>query len=152
MNMEIKRCPHPQSTADIPVLLGREGVEWLPMNAHNWADRFPYKPMVRFRMAHCGDAVLLHFHVEERCIRALAERNNGKTWEDSCCELFFQPEGEDLYYNIECNCTGSLLIGCGKERPHRDQLSSPHYLSWQPVDTPSPDFHQPRFFGECHFE
>lgn len=215
MNMEIKRCPHPESTADIPALLNREGVEWLPMNAHNWADRFPYKPMVRFRMAHCGDAVLLHFQMAERCIRALAERNNGKTWEDSCCELFFQPEGEDIYYNIECNCTGSLLIGCGKERPHRehapekileavgrwsslgsgilplqeghfqwelalllpvttffrstfkcfngqharcnlykcgDQLSSPHYLSWQPVDTPSPDFHQPRFFGECHFE
>ena len=70
MNMEIKRCPHPESTADIPVLLDREGVEWLSMNAHNWADRFPYKPMVRFRMAHCGDAVLLHFQVAERSIRA----------------------------------------------------------------------------------
>lgn len=25
--------------------------------------------------------------------------------------------------------------------------SQPHYLSWAPIDTPSPDFHQPRCFG-----
>ncbi|MDE6809309.1 MAG: hypothetical protein K2J42_04390 [Muribaculaceae bacterium] len=25
--------------------------------------------------------------------------------------------------------------------------SQPHYLSWWPIDTPSPDFHQPSFFG-----
>ncbi len=25
--------------------------------------------------------------------------------------------------------------------------SQPHYLSWSPIDTPAPDFHQPRYFG-----
>lgn len=26
--------------------------------------------------------------------------------------------------------------------------SQPHFLSWNPIDTPRPDFHQPKFFGD----
>lgn len=33
------------------------------------------------------------------------------------------------------------LYKCG------DNLSQPHFLSWKPIDTPSPNFHQPQFFG-----
>lgn len=29
-----------------------------------------------------------------------------------------------------------------------DKTSSPHFLSWSPIDTPQPDFHRPEFFGE----
>lgn len=32
-----------------------------------------------------------------------------------------------------------------------DNLSQPHYLSWQPIDTPSPDFHVPRCFTKVEF-
>ena len=32
-----------------------------------------------------------------------------------------------------------------------DKLSVPHFLSWAPIDTPSPDFHRPEFFGLLHF-
>ncbi len=32
-----------------------------------------------------------------------------------------------------------------------DKLDHPHYLSWEPVRTKTPDFHQPRFFGELIF-
>ena len=28
-----------------------------------------------------------------------------------------------------------------------DGSATPHYLSWSPIDTPSPDFHRPDFFG-----
>jgi hypothetical protein len=31
-------------------------------------------------------------------------------------------------------------------------LSVPHYLTWSPVDTPSPDYHRPEYFGEVVFE
>ena len=34
------------------------------------------------------------------------------------------------------------LYKCG------DELSEPHYLSWNKIDTESPNFHKPRFFGE----
>lgn len=30
--------------------------------------------------------------------------------------------------------------------------SEPHYLSWSPIDTPTPDFHRPEFFGEIRFQ
>lgn len=29
-----------------------------------------------------------------------------------------------------------------------DATSDPHYISWSPIDTPTPDFHRPEFFGE----
>lgn len=34
------------------------------------------------------------------------------------------------------------LYKCG------DKTGHPHFLSWAPIDTPSPDFHRPEFFGE----
>ncbi|MDU1903493.1 MAG: carbohydrate-binding family 9-like protein [Dysgonomonas sp.] len=33
-----------------------------------------------------------------------------------------------------------------------DNLTTPHFVSWAPIDTPSPSFHQPKFFGELEFE
>ena len=29
-----------------------------------------------------------------------------------------------------------------------DKTAHPHFLSWNPIGTPSPDFHRPEFFGE----
>lgn len=33
-----------------------------------------------------------------------------------------------------------------------DDTAAPHFLSWNPVGTPRPDFHQPSFFGTLIFE
>ena len=38
------------------------------------------------------------------------------------------------------------LYKCG------DNLSVPHFLSWRPISTPSPDFHRPEFFAPVRFE
>lgn len=32
-----------------------------------------------------------------------------------------------------------------------DQLKQPHFLSWKPVLTEKPDFHQPEYFGDLEF-
>ena len=32
-----------------------------------------------------------------------------------------------------------------------DRLSTPHYLSWNPIDSPAPDFHRPECFGCLRF-
>jgi hypothetical protein len=32
-----------------------------------------------------------------------------------------------------------------------DLTAHPHFLSWNPIDTPKPDFHRPEFFGELIF-
>lgn len=33
-----------------------------------------------------------------------------------------------------------------------DDLSVPHFVSWVPIDTPEPSFHQPKYFAEIYFE
>lgn len=33
-----------------------------------------------------------------------------------------------------------------------DGLSQPHYLAWNNIETPNPDFHTPQYFGEIVFE
>ncbi|MDE6269894.1 MAG: hypothetical protein K2M12_03440, partial [Muribaculaceae bacterium] len=33
-----------------------------------------------------------------------------------------------------------------------DLLSTPHFLSWNRVDTPHPDFHRPEYFGAIKFD
>lgn len=33
-----------------------------------------------------------------------------------------------------------------------DQLEVPHYLSWNPIKTEEPSFHEPHFFGELNFK
>lgn len=77
----------------------------------NWAD-FSYCPEVKFRIAHNGNAVFLNFKVDENDIKAVADADNGKVWEDSCVEFFVSFDGE-AYYNIECNCIGKILLGYG---------------------------------------
>ena len=37
------------------------------------------------------------------------------------------------------------LFKCG------DELSHPHFLSWQPIRTEKPDFHRPEFFAQVRF-
>lgn len=41
-------------------------------------------------------------------------------------------------------CTGNFYK-CG------DELPVPHFVAWNNIDHPTPDFHQPRFFGELLF-
>ncbi len=33
-----------------------------------------------------------------------------------------------------------------------DETNEPHFISWNPIDTPKPDFHVPQFFGDFIFE
>ncbi|MEN8203101.1 MAG: carbohydrate-binding family 9-like protein [Bacteroidota bacterium] len=33
-----------------------------------------------------------------------------------------------------------------------DETSHPHWITWEPIDAPGPDFHRPEFFGVLEFE
>lgn len=194
----------------IPALLDKEKVAFQEINNVNWKDSYPYSPCVKFRIAKTNNSFIVNFKVTEDSIKASTERDNGSVWTDSCVEFFVIPENDDIYYNIECNCAGTILIGAGKERENRerasqetldlvqrwaslgrdpfdekmeettwevvliipftaffkhnitqlegrtikanfykcgDELSKPHFLSWNAIDLPKPDFHCPQFFG-----
>ena len=106
----------------IPALLDEEKVDFTPVSVVNWAE-YPYRPSVQFRLAHTGDSLLLHFKVREASVRAVAAADNGRVWEDSCVEFFSIPAGDGVYYNLECNCAGTLLVGGGAGRKDRQHAS-----------------------------
>lgn len=196
----------------IPALLDEEKIAFQSIASVNWKE-YPYVPEVQFRIAYTQDAILLHYKVKEASVRAMAGHDNGPVWEDACVEFFSIPAEDGIYYNIECNCAGTLLVGAGAGREGRqhapqeildrvqrwsslgreafeervedgmwevaliipfttfflhqinslegksiranfykcgDALKTPHFLSWNPIDLPSPNFHCPQFFGTIH--
>lgn len=199
---------------DLPKLFDEEKIDFQAIQTVNWAE-YPYKPQVKFRIAHTDDSILLHFKVREGSVRAKYGEDNGSVWTDSCVEFFSIPDADNIYYNIECSCIGTVLVGAGSVRngrehapqeaiacvkrwstlgnepfaervgetdwelaliipntvffKHRitslsgkevkanfykcgDELQTPHFLSWSPIETDSPDFHRPEFFGTLEFE
>ena len=105
--------------AAVPALMDAAGIEFNPIACVNWKE-YPYQPDVKFRAAHTGDAILLHYQVTESSVRAVATADDGRVWEDACVEFFLSPESNDFYYNFECNCAAKLLLHggpAGGERP-----------------------------------
>lgn len=195
-------------------LLYKNGVKFNYVDCINWAN-YPFKPVVKFRIAHTDKFILLDFHVEEESIRAVIDKDNEVNCFDSCVEFFLSPTSDDVYYNLESNCTGHILVEYGKKGTKRskipdekvkmierqsslgsspfpeklgyhtwslcmlipvevfsnsnlqsfddcemtgnfykcgDELKKRHYLTWSPVYTGGPDFHEPQFFGKLIFE
>ena len=177
----------------------------------NWPDSYPACPLVSFRIARSSAYLAVSYFVEGPDLLATQMSDNGHSWEDSCCEFFIRPGGEE-YFNFETTCIGSVLAAHGPNRnertqidpldvakvlrrsslPHEpveikggnhvwkldilipfglvgldgnslprsvdanfykcgDRTATPHFLSWSPIDVPSPDFHRPDFFGKLIF-
>lgn len=108
--LTIPRIPRPETAEELPAALEQAGVAWTSIAQAPWAQDYPYRPTAAVRVAHSGDALLVHFRVDEEVVRAVAD-NNGNVWEDSCCEVFIRPTASLDYYNIECNAAARMLIG-----------------------------------------
>lgn len=106
----------------LPKLFDEEKIDFQSVDCVNW-EEYPYKPKVQFRIAHTDDSILLHFKVYEASVRAKYGEDDGSVWTDSCVEFFSIPGGDNIYYNIECNCVGTILIGAGPVRNDRERAS-----------------------------
>lgn len=201
----------PASAAEVPQLFDEMLVPFSPITMANWPCDYPYTPDVAFRIAWCEEGLALHYKVSEQSVRALFADDNGSVWTDSCVEFFVRNAESNVYYNMEFNCIGTVLVGVGDGRHERrrlsveklklidrwaslgrtpfeerlvptqwevaivipasvfeqhpislepgaaiyanfykcgDKLTVPHFLSWSPIEVPSPDFHRPDFFGK----
>lgn len=108
--------------AEVAAVLDQAGVEFNSVETVNWPEVAPYKPDVKFRIAHTGGEILLQYVVSENHVRAAAAGDDGPVWEDSCVEFFMSlPSGN--YYNVECNCAGTMLCGVGLNRNDRERAS-----------------------------
>lgn len=199
---------------DIPQIFKSEGMEYNTVSALNWPEKYPYLPVVDFAVAHNGTNLLIHYRVTEKRTLGTMENDLDAVYKESCCELFCMNEGDSLYYNIESNCLGSILMECGRGRDNRTVSSAGNlqlidrwaslgrksigliaqethwelalvvpiaafwrhnygtlsgktflvnvyncvgsgddrqYVTWNPIDTPSPDFHRPEYFKRLYF-
>ena len=121
----------------VPALMDAANVAFNDIACVNWQE-YPYQPSVKFRAAHTGDALLLHYQVTEASVRAVALADDGRVWEDSCVECFLSPEGNDFYYNFECNCAAKLLLHggpAGGERPTASEEVLKSVQRWASLGT-----------------
>ncbi|MGB4401046.1 MAG: carbohydrate-binding family 9-like protein [Daejeonella sp.] len=95
----------------------RHSISFVPWKAYS------YKPEVEFAIGYSDYALLLKFFVSEKEVKAIYAKPNDPVYKDSCVELFISFEDEKEYYNFEFNCAGTCLLGFGKERNERLQLS-----------------------------
>jgi hypothetical protein len=108
----------------IPITLDNAHIGFESIGVVDWEKEYPYKPQVRFRIAHTDDAFLVNYRVTEKSVMAHYGEDNGEVWTDSCVEFFSMPGGDDLYYNIECNCIGTILLAVGKGREDRERATA----------------------------
>lgn len=196
--------------SELPAWLDEQGEQFNAIDTVNWAE-YPYRPEVGFRIVATDRGFVINYCVTEESVAAVADGDCGHVWEDSCVEFFSCPTDDGTYYNVECNCAGTVLVAAGKDRNARtfapkevlesilrwsslgrepfaervgevtwqvvllvpysvyfqhdiksvegrtiranfykcgDNLKTPHFLSWNPIEVTNPDFHRPEFFGE----
>lgn len=123
MNL-LKILSEPATAFDIIAQMDARNLPFEAIKQVNWPQTYPYQPEVRFRMAYTATALLLHYRVKEQAVLAQCLNDNEAIWTDSCVEFFCQPDEDGWYYNLECNCIGSLLLGCGPDRHHRERADA----------------------------
>jgi len=87
----------------------------------NWPEAFPYCPETSFFIARSDDYLALRYEVRCLDLRATVLEDNGRSWEDSCCEFFVSVDGKH-YFNVETTCIGSVLMAYGDGRANRTVL------------------------------
>lgn len=71
-----------------------------------------HQPRTEFRLGYDDDGIAGVFRVQDRYVRAVAEKHQDPVWRDSCVELFFTPHDDPSrgYFNLEMNAGGKMLF------------------------------------------
>ena len=92
--------------------LDLDNILWLPDQGVRASGQFCYDE----------DTLYVHLQAIESDIRAENTEPLSPVCQDSCLEFFFQPEGENRYFNFEINPNGCLYIGFGHDRSDNTAL------------------------------
>ncbi|MBN1436746.1 MAG: carbohydrate-binding family 9-like protein [Sedimentisphaerales bacterium] len=96
-------------------------------------DKPAHFPQVQAKICYDSENLYVIFRVEDRYVRAVAEKHEDIVCWDSCVEFFFCPQSrtDQGYFNLETNCGGTMLFhyqtGRGENTQivsdqHRDQI------------------------------
>ncbi|NKB67033.1 MAG: diguanylate cyclase [Candidatus Latescibacteria bacterium] len=87
-----------------------ERAQTLEVSHFPWEDS-GHRPRTRARLLYDSHILGIIFQVEDRYIRAVAEKFQGNVCQDSCVEFFVAPlVGSNAYFNFEVNCGGTMLV------------------------------------------
>jgi len=81
-------------------------------------DENGHRPDVAARLQYTPDYVYVIFRVQDRYVRSVETRTNGRVCADACVEFFFSPAPGRCpdYFNIETNCGGVALFAVQEAR------------------------------------
>lgn len=100
----------------------------------------------RHQREHLPESVLSQVET----IPSLGKEPIGRIWGETNWDLRVKIPKEVLVFSKIEDLSGLKAKGnfykCG------DKLENPHYLSWEPVRSPDPNFHLPEHFGELSFQ
>jgi len=79
-------------------------------------------PKVTAKLLYDSNNLYVFFKVEDKYVKAVAQKLNDPICRDSCVEFFFTPSENllDGYFNIEINCGGTMLI-CHQKARNKDK-------------------------------
>lgn len=79
------------------------------VESRNWSEEFPYHPLTTFTVAHSSKFIYVDFFVRCNYLRAVNYANNTSVHDDSCVQIYLQPQNADgRYWNFEFNCIGTV--------------------------------------------
>ena len=124
MSKSVQKCPtavHRQNRFSyIRTMLLKPNMNWA-------ANQGTALPTVMANITVSTEFFQVDFSVEEPidCFRAEVMEDCGRSWEDSCVEIFLQnPANPAEYYNFETTSRGFLLAAHGPDRDNRTILDS----------------------------
>ena len=68
-----------------------------------------HRPLAQCKMLYDDSSLYGIFLVQDRYVRCVHTGFQAPVYEDSCVELFVQPQPDKGYFNFEFNCGGALL-------------------------------------------
>ena len=84
--------------------------ETLEITHFPWQDS-GHRPRIQARVLYDETVLAIIFRVEDRYVRAVAERFQDSVCSDSCVEFFVAPlPASEAYFNFEVNCGGTMLL------------------------------------------
>lgn len=105
--------------SQISALFANNNIEYHSMGCLNWPDSFPYNPNSVFAIAHTDSQILIDYKITETPVIGTITEDLGSVWQESCAEIFIKLPTDSLYYNVECNCIGTILLQSGQSRSNR---------------------------------
>lgn len=96
----------------------------------NWAAEYPYHPLTTFTLAHSEKNLYIDFFVRCNYLRAVNYANNTNVGDDSCVQIYLQPESAaGKYWNFEFNCIGTVNAASRSKHGHSAPLSDDEIAS-----------------------